>query len=90
MKTLSNKASSKFHKSVLQQNNPLNTLNDYNPFVVNPVDEANGGVAFICQRFYALVLIKELRLDNNNTVQIKIMFRYIKLIMKLSLVTLHF
>ena len=32
-KTFSYKASSKYHKSVLQQNKPLNTLND-SPFVV--------------------------------------------------------
>ena len=45
-----------------------NSLNDIqNQFVVTPGDEANGNVAFICQRFYGLVLIKELGLDHNNT-----------------------
>ena len=67
--TLANKISSKFHESELLQNNLLNTLNDiHNQFVVTPIDKANGNVAFICQRLYALVLIKELGfLDHNNT-----------------------
>ena len=68
MKMLSNKTSSKFHKSVLEQNNPLNILNDiHNQFVVTPIDKVNGNVAFICQQFYALVLVEELGLDHNNT-----------------------
>ena len=32
-----------------------------------PIDKANGNVAFICQRFYAIVLIEELGLDHDNT-----------------------
>ena len=68
LKTLFNKTSSKFHTSVLHQNNPLNTLNDiYNQFAVTLIDKAIGKVAFICRRFYALVLRKELGLDLNNT-----------------------
>ena len=67
-KTLFNKTSSKFHTSVLHQNNLLNTLNDiYNQFAVTLIDKAIGKVAFICRRFYALVLRKELGLDLNNT-----------------------
>ena len=38
-----------------------------NQFVVTSVDKVNEDAAFICQRFYALVLIKELGLDHNNT-----------------------
>ena len=34
-------------------------------FDVISIDEANGTVAFVCLRFYALVLIKELDLDQN-------------------------
>ena len=30
-------------------------------------DAINGNVAFICQRFYATVLIKEIDLNYNNT-----------------------
>lgn len=61
IKTLSNKKSSKFHKSIHQENNPLNILNNiHSQFFVTSVDKANGNVAFICQRFYALILIKEL------------------------------
>ena len=41
IKTLSNKTSSKFHKGVLQQNSPLNTLNDiHHQFVVTALDKA--------------------------------------------------
>lgn len=44
------------------------TLNDiHNKLVATRVDKANGSVAFICQPFYALVLINELGLDHNNT-----------------------
>ena len=43
-------------------------MNDiHNQLVVTPIDKAGGNVAFICQQFYALVLIKELGLDHNNT-----------------------
>ena len=58
---MSNKTSPKFHKSVLQQNNPLNE------FVVTPIHKVHGNVAFICQQFYALVLMKERDVDHNNT-----------------------
>ena len=34
-----------------------------NEFAVTPIDKANENVLFICQLFYAFVLIKELRLD---------------------------
>ena len=55
IKTLPSEPFSKFHENVHQQNNPLNTLNDfYNHFVVTPIDEVNGNVVFIWQRFYAL------------------------------------
>ena len=65
---MSSKASSNFHQSVLRQNNPLKALMYiYNQFLVTPIDKANGKVAFISQRFYALVPIKELDLDHNNT-----------------------
>ena len=35
-------------------------------YVIVPVNKAIGNVAFICQRFYAFVLVKELGLLNNN------------------------
>ena len=42
IRTFFRKVSSKFHKSVLQQNKPLNTLNDIpNWFVVTQIDKAN-------------------------------------------------
>ena len=59
IKILSNKTSSKFHKSVLPQKNLLSTLNDIrNKFAVTPVDKDNENIAIVGQRFYALVLIK--------------------------------
>ena len=68
LKTLSYKTFLKFHKSVFQQNNPLYSLNGIqDQFVVTTVDKANGNVAFICQQFDALFLIKELDSDLNNT-----------------------
>ena len=68
MKTLSSKTSSKFHMGTLQQNNPLNTFNDIHiQFVITSLEKANGDVAFICDRFYAFIFMKELGLDHNNT-----------------------
>ena len=68
IKTLPKKRPSKYHKIFLQQKNPLNALNDtQNQFVVIPRDKANQNVAFVYELFCALVLIKELGLDHNNT-----------------------
>ena len=51
----------------IYQNNPWNILNGiHNQFVVTPTDKTNKNVALFCQRFYALVLIKELGLDHKN------------------------
>ena len=42
-------------------------MNDiHNQFAVTPIDKANGNAAFVCERFYTLVLLKELDLDHNN------------------------
>ena len=63
------KTSSKFCQSILQKNNPLNTLSDIqNQIVVTPLNKANESVAFVYQRFYAIGLTNELSLDHNNTV----------------------
>ena len=35
----------------------------HNKYVITPIDKAAGNVTFICKRFYATVLIKELGLD---------------------------
>ena len=87
--SFSSKASSKFHKSLLQQNNPLNTLNDiHNQFAVTPINKANENIAFIWQRFYVLVLIKDLSLHHNNTHTNKTYIPVRKTIT--SLATLHF
>ena len=56
-KTLSNKTSSKFYKSGLQQNNPVNTLNNnYNQFLVTPINNAIGNVALFIKDFMHLFL----------------------------------
>ena len=39
----------------------------HNAFVVTPTGKSNETVAFICQLFCALILIKERGLDDNNT-----------------------
>ena len=47
IRTFFRKVSSKFHESVLQQNKPLNTLNDiHNWFVVTQIDKTNNQVIF--------------------------------------------
>ena len=42
-------------------------MNDIHNQFVTSLNEADGNIAFICQYFYALVLMKELGLDHNNT-----------------------
>ena len=49
---------------ILKDRECLNSLKDLKErFVITPIDKASGNVAFICKRFYAEVLIKELGLD---------------------------
>ena len=49
------KTASKIDKSLLQQNNPLNTLNDINnQIVLTLIYKANGYVSFICHNFMHL------------------------------------
>ena len=61
IKLLSINTSDKHYENVLQQKEPLNTLNNiYNEFFATPVDKTNGNAAFICQWFCALALIKDL------------------------------
>ena len=61
----------------------VTTLNDiHNQFVVTQIDKANGNIAFICQRFDAFVVMKEMSVDYNTPVQIKLPLQYI---IKLSL-----
>ena len=51
MKGKVDEISSKFHMSVLQQNDPLNAVNDIH-------NQFGGNIVFICQHFCAYVLIK--------------------------------
>ena len=46
----------------------VTNLNDiHRQFFATPIDKANGNIAFICQRFDALVVRKEMSVDYNNT-----------------------
>ena len=42
----------------------LKELHDH--YVLAPIDKASNNIAFICKRFYAMVLIKKLGLDSNS------------------------
>lgn len=42
-------------------------MNDFQNLIVTTLDKTNGHVVVICQQFHALVLIKELGLDCNDT-----------------------
>ena len=49
---------------VLRSNECLQSLEELqNQFVIVPIDKASGNIAFVCKRFYAQVLVKELGLD---------------------------
>ena len=37
-----------------------------NDYILTPIDKANGNIAFICKRFYALTLLKELGIGPDN------------------------
>lgn len=55
---------------------PLYTLNNtLSEFVVTPIDQCNDSVAFISQRFFALVLTKRYGLNQNITSTNKIYFQ---------------
>ena len=52
IKTWPNKTSLEFHKIVLQQNNPLNTLSDiHNQFVVTPLTKLKGTLHLFVNNF---------------------------------------
>ena len=56
IKILLNNTSGKYYKNMLQQREPLYSLNNNNiEFVVTPVDKANGDGA--CEQFYAFAVI---------------------------------
>lgn len=49
---------------VLKSSECLRSLDElHRRFVIVPIDKASGNVAFVCKRFYAQVLVKELGLD---------------------------
>ena len=51
-------------REVLKDRECLKTLEDLqNRFVIVPIDKAAGNVAFVCKRFYAEVIVKELGLN---------------------------
>ena len=54
---------SEFVEEVLRTPSCLTALEDlHQQFVIAPIDKASGNVSFICKRFYADVLAKELGL----------------------------
>ena len=68
MKILSNNLSGKYYKNVVQQKEPLHTLNNMRiEFVVTLINKANDNVALICQQFYVPFFVKELSLNQNAT-----------------------
>ena len=45
-----------------------NALDNINKnFAVVPTDKATGKIALVCKRFYASVITRELRLNNNSS-----------------------
>ena len=53
---------------MLQKKETLDILNDIHEYFVAPIDKTHSNVAFFFwQSFYALVLIKELGLDQHTT-----------------------
>ena len=64
---LSKQSTTTSNKQVLKDKNIIKDLQTlHNKFVIVPIDKASGNVAFICQRHYANVLIKELGLENTD------------------------
>ena len=60
---LPNNNSVKYYKNLLEQKDPLDTLNNIrNEFVVIPTDRANGNDGFNSQRFYALFIKKRIHI----------------------------
>ena len=53
-------------QEVLKDRESMSALEELKKlYVIVPIDKASGNVAFVCKRFYALVLIKELGLDKD-------------------------
>ena len=65
---LKNKVKPVKHNSVFKcKDAQYNLKNLQEKFVLVPVDKASNNIAFICKRFYATVIVKELGLINNST-----------------------
>ena len=53
--------------SILKEHHPNNNLKDLQfKYVLTPIEKATNNVTFICQTFYAPVLVKDLATQNNN------------------------
>ena len=62
--TLQNKRTFGSVKSIFSKHEVKNTLFSLKEdFVIVPIDKAANNVAFICEHFYVLTIIKELNLD---------------------------
>ena len=56
------------HRSILKLEPSKECLSDlHSKYVMVPIDKAANNIAFICKRFYALVLLKEVGLMGSNT-----------------------
>ena len=65
---LKNKINPKETISILSDNICKKSLREiHNKFVLVPIDKAANNIAFICKRFYASVIVKELGLQNINS-----------------------
>ena len=67
VKTLKAKTKERFTSEVLKNIECKKSLKELqNHYVIAPIDKASNNIAFICKRFYAMVLVKELGLDSTN------------------------
>ena len=68
MSYLTNKLYTSKHMNCLSSPDVKNALDSiHKDFVVVPIDKATGNIALVCKRFYASVITRELRLNNNSS-----------------------
>ena len=66
--SFSRKKNKKKHHSILKLQSSKECLSDlHSKFVMVPIDKASNNIAFICKRFYAIVLLQELGLIGSSS-----------------------
>ena len=66
--SFSRKKNNKKHHSILKLQSSKECLSDlHSKFVMVPIDKASNNIAFICKRFYAIVLLQELGLIGSSS-----------------------